>query len=192
MKNETKKKIQFLAFAFLCYVIAFSLGIRTCKKIDWSIWTFISIWTSTFSFMGLVSGIVLLWRNMARLCHKHSKGWRKVMDYAIFCMSAAAIPYCVLWIAAECAWLWHFGFTRNHLVLSIGVIVFAFIATVHMINPSIGIKEDPKPRPKRKLNIAIEATQWALVKLNSLLSAIAIRTMPLGSGWGGTQTATMN
>ena len=183
MKNETKKEIKFLAFAFLCYVIAFSLGIRTCQKIDWSIWTFISIWTSTFSFMGLASGIVLLWRNMTRLCHKRSKGWRKAADYAIFCMCAAAIPYCVLWIAAECVWLWHFGFTRDPLVLSIGVIVFAFIATVHMINPSIGLKKDPEPRPKRKPNIAIESIKWVLVIALAFCGLIPFLAMQGRRNW---------
>ena len=105
------------------------------------------------------------------------------MDYAIFCMSAAAIPYCVLWIAAECAWLWNFGFTRDHLVLSIGVIVFAFIATVHMINPSIDIKKDPEPRPKRKPNIAIETIKWVLVIALAFCGLIPFLAMQGRRNW---------
>ena len=165
--NNTNKKTKsfpkYLAFAAVCNVIALAFGLQGEQKPELPLWSAISILTSTFTLMGLSSGIVLLGRGMAKCCHGTDKGWRMALDIALSGVYAAAIPYCILWIVAECVWLKNFGFTRDPILLSIGIVVIAMIATGFVIEPEAYKTESEEDAPPRKPHIALRVIEWVLV-----------------------------
>lgn len=182
MKHETKTMLKLIAHILVCYAIVLAFGLRQDQQ-EWPWWRYLSVITSTYTLVGLSSGLLLLGRGIAKCCRASTKGWHMALDIILCGIYAAAIPYCLLWFVAECIWLRNFGFTHDPLFLSITVIIASLVAAMFAIEPDIYADAKDEHTEQKKTHPAILIVEWALVAVLACWTIIPFLAMQGRRNW---------
>ena len=163
MTNERKDPLKLTVGLLACSIIVFALGARLGPKPSLSWWFILSAFTSLFTLLGTLSGVILSCRWIGKCLRRSDAGIRRIIDIGLAILSVVAIPYCLLWFTAECAWLWHFGFTRDPMLLSLLVIGVGFIASLYAFYPTaLEPTQNEDAAPERKC-IALSVLCWMVI-----------------------------
>lgn len=141
MKRKIAKYISVAVFAMLLATIVTGLG---CHAGEWTSpmpwWKMLSAIVSVLLLLGLFSGVLLAVRGIRnRLCLARSNtGLRKLGDLALVLFYGVLIPYSILWFIAEGVWIYHLGYTRDPILLSIVIFVSSVLAVQIVVEPDLG------------------------------------------------------
>lgn len=125
-----------LAMSFMIGVLvlgAFAGEIKSPPTVD----KFISSMVSAFLLMGLFTSVVYCIKGIRSRFRKFktTHGPQKIGNLSLALFYVTLIPYCLLWMVAECVWIYNFGYTKDPILWSIMVIVLSGAATVSLFEP---------------------------------------------------------